>query len=59
MTDYIETYDFYATSKNNAESKMNVVIRKHYQKYGKLLHIKNLWMINSNLRRCNLSYNQQ
>ena len=53
---YLETYDFYATSKDNAEKKMEAVIRKHYWKYGKMLHIENLWLINHNLRRCNLSY---
>jgi hypothetical protein len=33
MKDYLETYDFYATSKDNAEKKMEAVIRKHYWKY--------------------------
>ena len=54
--EYLETYDFYATSRKNAESKMDAVIRKHYWKYGKLLIIKDLWLINQNLWRCNLTY---
>jgi len=54
--EYLETYDFYATSKENAEKRMDAVIRKHYWKYGKMLKIKNLWRINYNLRRCNLTY---
>jgi hypothetical protein len=53
---YLETYDFLATSRENAEKKMEAVIRKHYWKYGKMLHIENLWLINHNLWRCNLTY---
>jgi hypothetical protein len=37
---------------------MEAVIRKHYLKYWKLLHIQNLRLINHNLRRCNLSTNE-
>lgn len=54
--DYLETYDFYATSRDNAEKKMDAVIRKHYRKYWKLLHIQDLRQINHNLYRCNLTY---
>lgn len=57
--DYLETYDFYATSRENAEKKMEAVIRKHYRKYGKMLHIHNLWLINHNLWRCNLVLKEQ
>ena len=53
---YQETYDFKALSREDAEAQMDVVIRKHYLKYGKLLYIQNLWLINHNLWRCNLSY---
>ena len=52
----METYDFYATSRENAEKKMEAVIRKHYWKYGKMLRIQNLRLINYNLRRANLVY---
>lgn len=52
----METYDFYATSKESATKKMEAVIRKHYRKYWKMLHIENLWLINHNLRRAILSY---
>ena len=57
--EYLETYDFLASSRENAEKKMDAVIRKHYQKYWKMLRIKNLWLINYNLRRCNLVLNEQ
>ena len=57
--DYLETYDFYATSRENAEKKMEAVIRKHYRKYGKMLRIQNLRLINYNLRRANLVLNEQ
>jgi hypothetical protein len=33
MQEYLETYDFLASSRSNAEKKMEAVIRKHYQKY--------------------------
>ena len=33
MNDYLETYDFFATSKEFAKEKMERVIRKHYVKY--------------------------
>jgi hypothetical protein len=33
MQEYLETYDFLASSRENAEKKMDAVIRKHYQKY--------------------------
>lgn len=56
MNDYLETYDFRATSKKSAEMKMKAVIRKHYIKYWKQLHIQNLRQINQNLYRCNLTY---
>ena len=59
MQDYLETYDFYATSKDNAEKKMDAVIRKHYWKYWKMLKIQNLRLINHNLRRANLVLNEQ
>ena len=54
--DYLETYDFFATSKEYAKEQMEGVIKEHYLKYGKKLHIQDLWMINHNLRRCNLVY---
>jgi len=54
--EYLETYDFYATSKDNATKKMEAVIRKHYRKYWKMLKIQNLRLINHNLRRANLTY---
>jgi hypothetical protein len=57
--DYLETYDFYATSRENAEKKMEAVIRKHYWKYGKMLRIQNLRLINYNLRRANLVTNEK
>ena len=53
---YRETYDFKATSKDDAEKMMARLIKEHYLKYGKLLHIENLRPINRDLRRCNLSY---
>jgi hypothetical protein len=57
--DYLETYDFYATSRENAEKKMEAVIRKHYWKYGEMLRIQNLRLINYNLRRANLVLNEK
>lgn len=53
---YQETYDFMAYSRKNAEKKMEAVIRKHYQKYGKMLKIQDLWQIWDTLWRCNLVY---
>lgn len=55
MNDYLETYDFLASSRENAEKKMDAVIHNHIKKYGKRLEIKNLWKINENLWRCNLT----
>ena len=54
--EYVETYDFYATSKEDAEDKMEEIIKNHYVKYGKRLRIQNLWLINDNLWRCDLVY---
>ncbi len=53
---YQETYDFKATSIEDAKERMGEIIVKHYLKYWKILHIQNLWMINKDLRRCNLVY---
>lgn len=53
---YRETYDFKATSKDDAEKMMERLIKDHYLKYWKLLHIENLRLIDRNLWRCNLSY---
>lgn len=53
---YQETYDFQATSKEKALEAMKKIIVEHYRKYWKILHIQDLWMINKDLRRCNLVY---
>ena len=53
---YQETYDFQATSKDDAKEKMEKIVVEHYLKYWKILHIQDLRLIDRNLRRCNLSY---
>lgn len=55
MNDYLETYDFMATSRKNAEKKMEAVIKSHATKYKEILKIQNLRLINHNLWRCNLT----
>lgn len=54
--EYLETYDFFATSKKNAEKKMEAVIHNHARKYKEILKIQNLRQINTNLWRCNLTH---
>ena len=52
----LETVDFYASSRRYAVQKMEQYIQKHATKYKEMLKIQNLWKINDNLWRCNLTH---